>query len=319
MVFEHAISLARELELPESFAIALQKLIIESSLSRQEQDRIKNIDNSKKSVLIVGGAGRLGKWLYHFFADSGHRVSVVDITRPDFVCEFSFCFDASAEHHDIIAIATPIRVSNDILQKIDRLNLKHPIIFDVSSVKAPVYHSLLKLKDKGVRVSSFHPMFGPSVSLLFGKHIIRTSLNVQEADDLVSDIFSATSLRVVDMSIDEHDAVIAMLLSLSHILNIIFVRTLERSNFKSGYLEKLSSPTFSELIAIARKVMSENPHLYFEIQALNPHTKAVHEQISRALAEIISAINEFDEDKFVTIMIEGERFLSEKATRVKIS
>lgn len=310
-VFDHAVGLAKELDLDEAFAIALQRLIIEASLSRQEQDRIRNsVDESQKSVLIVGGAGRLGKWLCHFFADSGHRVSVVDMIHPGFSCDYSRHLDESADRHDIIAIATPIRVSNDILGQIHRLHLKHPIIFDVSSVKAPVYDSLRQLKDKGVRVSSLHPMFGPSVNLLFGKHIIRTSLGVQEADDLVTDLFRATSLQVVDMSIDEHDAVIAILLSLSHMVNIVFVRALEKSGFRSGHLEKLSSTTFSRLIAIARDVMSENPRLYFEIQALNPHTMAAHQYLSQALLETVNAIDQFDEESFVAIMRENERYLA---------
>lgn len=311
IVFEKAIELAKHLELPETFAVALQKLIIEESLSRQEQDRIKNsFDDAKKSVLIVGGAGRLGQWLCHFFADSGHRVSVVDLVHPGFSCQYSESLDESAEQHDIIVVATPIRASIDILDQIYSLNLKHPTVFDVSSVKAPVYASLLKLKDNGVRVTSLHPMFGPSVSLLFGKHVIRASLGIKEADDLVNDIFRATSLQVVDMSIDEHDAVISILLSLSHILNIIFVRALEKSNFAIDFLEKFSSPTFSNLISVARKVMSENPRLYFEIQALNPHAKTAHQHLSDALSEVVKTIDQWDEEQFVTIMSENEHFLA---------
>src|SRR5207248_2350227 len=116
VVFDHAIALAQELDLSLDFVIALQRLIIEASLSRQEQDRIRHsVDESQKSVLVVGGSGRLGKWLCHFFADSGHRVSVVDLHHPGFFCDYKKTLDESADQHDIIAIATPIRTSSDIL------------------------------------------------------------------------------------------------------------------------------------------------------------------------------------------------------------
>ncbi|HXW52743.1 MAG TPA: prephenate dehydrogenase/arogenate dehydrogenase family protein [Myxococcota bacterium] len=309
-VFENAVLMAKGLDLPKDFAIALQKLIVEASLSCQEQDRIKNSDDDvKKSVAVVGGAGRLGQWLYRFFSDSGHEVSVIDLVHPGFPCQYSTELEPSADSYDIIAVATPIRISNDILGQIYALKLKHPTIFDTSSVKAPVYQSLLKLKENGVRVTSLHPMFGPSVNLLYGKHVIRTSLGVKEADDLVSEIFRATPLQVVDMSIDEHDTIIAILLSLSHMINIVFIRALAESQFSVEYLEKFSSPTFSNLLAVAKKVMSENPQLYFEIQALNPHTQKTHQQLSQAMTEVTSAVAQFDEEKFVAIMTEGEEFL----------
>ena len=298
--------------MPSKFATTLQKLIIEASLSRQEKDRIKNnFDQAPKSVLIIGGAGRLGKWLCRFFADSGHRISVIDLIHPNFPCSYSQDLDASAESHDIIVVATPIRPSIDIIKQIIKLKPKKPVIFDVLSVKAPVYQALLALKDTGAKVTSLHPMFGPSVELLFGKHIIRTSLGVEKADHMVNEIFRATSLQVVDMSIDSHDAMISILLSLSHLVNISFVRALTKSGFSIPYLKKFSSPTFSNLLKVAHKVLSENPHLYYEIQALNPHSKEAQKKLSESLLEVIGAVEKFDEASFVAIMKDGEQFLAD--------
>jgi chorismate mutase / prephenate dehydrogenase len=313
-VFTRAIALAKELDLPTKLAIKLQKLFIEASLFRQEKDRIKNnFDQKKKSVLVVGGAGRLGKWLCHFFADSGHKISVVDLVHPGFPCEYSASIVTPIMQHDIIIVATPIRASIEILKNLGEQKLQSTVIFDVSSVKTPIYKSLLDLKKKGALVTSLHPMFGPSVELLFGKHIIRTSLGVKQADNLVDEIFKSTSLQVMDMGIDEHDSVIAILLSLSHLINIIFAKTLEKSSFSINFLERFSAPTFSKLISIAKQVVLENPHLYYEIQALNPHTKDVYQNVKDTLSQVIDAIQKFDELAFVTIMKQGEQFLSGQA------
>lgn len=310
-VFDQAQKLAKELDLPESFAINLQKLILESSLSQQEEDRIKHsFDHEQKSVLIIGGAGRLGKWLCRFFSDSGHTISVIDKIDPGFSCNFSTTLDKTANQHDIIVVATPIRASIDVLEQLYMLNIKKPYIFDVSSVKAPVYESLKKLKSAGVFVTSLHPMFGPSVGLLFGKHIIRTSLGVLQADQLANELFQNTPLTVVDMSIDEHDKTIAILLSLTHALNIIFVHALKDSSIPIKKLAQFSSPTFENLLLIAQKVFSENPHLYFEIQALNPYTKTAHELIKNSLPRLLNAVSQFNEEDFVAMMNEGNHYLS---------
>lgn len=310
IVFDRAIALATELNLPEKFAIALQKLIIEASVARQEQDRIKNnITSEHKAVLVVGGSGRLGQWLARFFADSGHRIFVLDPVTPAFDCTRIDKLDASANTYDIIVVATPIRISLQILEQLGQYNITHPVIFDVSSVKSPVQHVLIMLKNKGGKVTSLHPMFGPSVELLFGKHIIRTSLGVSVADDEVNEIFKSTSLNVVDMSIDEHDKIISILLSMPHLVNLVFVSALRTSQFSVQFLERFSSPTFSNLLAIAKKVYSENPQLYFEIQALNPFTKDAHYALSDALNKLITAVAHDDEEQFVAVMTDGDAYL----------
>lgn len=308
VVFEKAINIAREINLPENLTIRLQQLLIESSLSKQEKDRILNSSNHEKSVMVIGGSGRLGEWLCRFFADLGHKISVVDLLEPNFACDFSKVVDEKALDQDIIIVATPIRESIKIIEQLAVLKPARPIIFDVSSVKAPVHSSLLKLKNLGLKVTSLHPMFGPSVELLFGKHLIRTSLGVSEADKLVDEIFSPTSLKVIDMSIDEHDAVIASLLSLSHLVNIVFASALSQGEFSAAYLEKFSSPTFSKLLDIARQVVKENPHLYFEIQALNPHSKKVHENLATSLKATSEAVLNLNEPDFLAIMEMGKQY-----------
>ncbi len=310
LVFEQAATLAKELDLPVSFATSLQKLIIEASVSRQEKDRIKNnFHDAPKSVLVVGGAGRLGSWLCRFFADSGHGVSVADVVKPNFDCRYFDRIDARAMQHDLVVVATPMRTSLGIFKQFEAFDLSKPVIFDTSSVKSPIRDGLLRLKDLGAKVTSLHPMFGPSVELLFGKHIIRTSLGVEAADREASDLFRATSLTVVDMSIEEHDEMIAMLLSLSHMLNLIFVRALRSSPFPIALLERFSSPTFSNLLAIAKQVHSENPHLYYEIQALNPYTKKALRHVSDALSAFNLAVELEDEDQFVSMMKDGQIYL----------
>lgn len=313
IVFDHAIAIAHELELPVDFATSLQRLIIESSVSRQEKDRIKNnFHDFPKSVLVIGGAGRLGGWLCRFFADSGHDVSVIDLKQPDFDCQFSNRITKADNLHDIIVVATPIRTSIAVLEEIQQQKIFSPIIFDISSVKSPVTTALNQLKSKGAQVTSLHPMFGPSVELLFGKLIIRTSLGNEAADREASELFRATSLEVVDMSIAEHDAIIAVLLSLSHMINLIFVSALERSGFKLGVLERFSSPTFSNLLATAKKVHEENPHLYFEIQALNPFTKDALAHARVAMNDLHRAVDERDEEHFVAMMSKGRDYLRAK-------
>lgn len=309
-VFDNAIAMAKALDLPISFVIALQKLIIQNSLSRQERDRIEESNEQDSlSVLVIGGSGRMGGWLARFFVDSGHRVSIYDLKDPGAPYTFIKEIDESVDQHDLIVVATPIRVSIAILQKLSCMAIKKPVIFDVSSVKAPVHQALLALKSRGIMVTSLHPMFGPSVQLLFGKHVIITSLGIPEADEMARNLFKATSLQVIMMSMEQHDRTMAYLLSLCHLTNIVFGTTLNKSQIHIKELEAIASPTFSSMVHMARKVFDENPHLYYEIQTLNPHNHQAYKEIKESLSTVLGAITTNDEREFVALMQQGQSYL----------
>ena len=150
--------------LPVSFATALQKLILEDSLSRQEEDRFKK----QRWCTKIGARGgwRWSVWAggYADFLLTGTLSRVVDQNHPGFDCTFAKTLDITADTQDIIVVATPIRTSIKILQQIYDLKLKKPMIFDVSSVKTPVYQALMKLKQQGAQVTSLHPCLALQLS-----------------------------------------------------------------------------------------------------------------------------------------------------------
>ena len=309
-VYEKAIALAKELDLPLNFVTTFQKLIVDASLSRQEQDRISNSFKARsRSIAVLGGAGRLGTWLSEFFIHSGHKVFVIDKVKPLFSCPHASSIESLPRDCEIIIIATPLRDSIKIIDEILDLDLKNLTIFDMISIKSPIHPHLLKLKNNGAKVSSIHPMFAPSVELLFGKHVIRCSLGDKEADLLCEELFGNTSLKIVDMDIHQHDKTISYLLSLSHLVNIIFVCSLRKGGIDINTLKNFSSPTFADQLEIASRVFAENPHLYYEIQTFNPQNHVAHQELLESLKKVLSAVNTGEEDLFINLMKECTTYL----------
>jgi chorismate mutase/prephenate dehydrogenase len=310
-MFDKALDNAKRLGLPANFAISLQKSLMSISLSSQEQDRIRhNPSPDPKTALVIGGAGRMGKWMCRFLADSGHKIQVVDKTKPDFDCPYQSELDDSVRDYDIIIVATPIRDSVVILEDLLNYQLKKPVVFDLASVKAPVKEVLHKMKAAGILVTSIHPMFGPGVEYLYGRHVIRTSLHVPAADSLVAELFSCTSLKLVDMSFNEHDDIIAYLLATSHLVNIAFVDCLKNSGYSIDKLAGFASTTFANQMAIAEAVFHENHKLYYEIQALNPSNPVAHENLLAALDRAMYIVSTKQEHEFLKIMNDGRTYLA---------
>jgi len=306
---------ATELELDPNFAERLALLLIRASLTIQEQDRVlASAEGEGRKVLIIGGAGKMGRWFARFLHSQGFTVEIADPAGSR--DEFPHLDDwrTSTLEHDILVVATPLRQSATILEE---LAARKPrgIVFDVGSLKTPLRPGLTKLVEAGVLVTSVHPMFGPDTDLLSGRHIIFVDVGVPEATRRVRDLFSSTMAVQVEMDLDAHDRTVAYILGLSHAVNIAFLAALANSGEDAEKLKRLSSTTFDAQLEVARRVASENPHLYFEIQSLNEYGVSALTGLMAAVQQVRSAVERGDEAEFTALMRRGADYLADVQPR----
>ncbi len=302
---------ARELGVSDSVAKALLEELIGYSLTDQERQRVAaRASGSGRRALVVGGAGRMGRWFVGFLASQGYEVEVADPAGP--VAGHAHLPDwrASELAHDLIVLATELRVTGRIL---DDLAERRPpgVVFDVGSLKSPLATGLRRLAGAGVQVTSLHPMFGPDTEMLSGRHVILVDVGVAEANHAARQLFVSTMAEVVEMSVDDHDRCIAYVLGLSHALNIAFFTALSGSGEPAARLARLSSTTFDRQLEVAEAVSQENPHLYFEIQRLNEFGDQPLLALRTAVDRLHEAVAQGDEPAFVTMMEGGRAYLSE--------
>jgi chorismate mutase/prephenate dehydrogenase len=157
-------------------------------------------------------------------------------------------------------------------------------------------------------------MFGPSVNVLAGRHVIFVDLGDAQATVAVRGLFAQTMATPVEMSLADHDRLIGFVLGLSHALNITFFTALAESHEMAERLAQASSTTFDRQLAIARGVAGENPHLYFEIQHLNAHGGEALAALEQALSKVLATIRSGDEAAFVRVMEAGHRYLEARAS-----
>src|ERR1044071_1268448 len=84
-VLERARRAAESLGLPGDLAMSLLRLLIASSLTRQEQDQLAARGGGVgRRALVIGGSGRMGGWLVRFLLSQGFEVEIADPARgPD--------------------------------------------------------------------------------------------------------------------------------------------------------------------------------------------------------------------------------------------
>ncbi len=300
---------AEEVGVDPDLAETILTELIRSSLASQERERvIAEGQGNGRRVLVIGGAGKMGGWFVNFFASQGFETTVADTHAEDGPGVFRNWTDAGVDH-DVIVVATPLAVSGRILAQL--AVLKPPgLVFDIGSLKTPLIDGLRELQQAGCKVTSLHPMFGPDTRLLSGRHLVVCDAGSAEATAEAKALFSATMVEQLEMSLDDHDRLIAYVLGLSHALNIAFFTALAESGEAAPKLARMSSTTFDSQLLVAGGVARDNPHLYFEIQHLNRFGLGPLDALRDAVTRIREQVVNGDEQGFVDLMERGREYLA---------
>lgn len=301
---------AQALGVPPALAESILQALIRSSLTTQEQARVAAQGRgSGRRALVIGGRGKMGRWMADFLASQGFAVTIADPAGPIVGYECVADWTTTDLGHDLIVVATPLKVADTVLRQLAR---RRPsgVVFDVGSLKTPLRAGLEALREAGCHVTSVHPMFGPDTELLSGRHVIFIDLGDAVARDEARALFGSTMADLVVMSLDEHDRLIAYVLGLSHALNIAFFTALAESGEAAPRLARMSSTTFDSQLDVATRVAAENPELYFEIQSLNAYGGESLAALRQAVDRLCRAIETEDAAAFIAMMARGNEYLA---------
>ena len=311
-VLKGAESQARELGLEPELAGEIMELLIRASLAHQEQRRVAaGTGGAGKRVLIIGGAGKMGAWFAQFLASQGFAIEIADPSSAAVPFKRVADWRESPLDHDLIVVATPMKVAGDVLAE---LATRRPqgVVVDIGSLKSPLRSGLERLIAAGCKVTSIHPLFGPDTRLLSGRHVVFCDVGVPEATQAARALFASTMAEQIEMSVDDHDRLMAYVLGLSHALNLAFFTALAASGELVPSLQKISSTTFDAQLRVASLVARDNPHLYFDIQTLNDYGAASLQALRTATERIEQLVQSGDEAGFVELMAAGRRYLESR-------
>lgn len=281
---------------------AIFAAIIRGSVERQHRVGIALRERRGVRVLIVGGAGGMGSWFQRFFEIAGHGVDLVDpafASRPPERGRFADL--AEIDDLDVYAavlVAVPLASTGDVIEQIAARTPGGTVV-EIASIKDPVAGALARSRDRGARVLSLHPMFGPGKSpyepLTF---LLATQEDPAAERRALEPLLTHPYTRLIDVPLPHHDRLMSWLLGLSHLVNILFGTALTRSGLDPRELYDCASTTFLRQATTALYVLSENPELYLDIQHLNPYRGEVFRAARESLEQVESLVEARDREGF---------------------
>ncbi len=308
--FERA---CRDLHLEPILGRDLAVFLIAKAVEEQATLLDARYAGERLKALVIGGKGGMGRWMAGFLAGQGHDVAVLDpAPEPSPFRETQEL--AAARDADLVVLAVPMTVCAGLLEELAQVGPRG-VVAEMCSLKGHLEPVAVRLRGAGMRLVSFHPMFGPDVRMLSGRTIVICREGKPADRAVVQALFADTSARLVELDIAEHDRRMSLVLGLTHLANLVFARALSRSGVAAEELAEVAGVTFSKQLATTREVASENPELYFQIQALNRLTPETGRRLAAAAEELVAAVEAGDGESFAAVMGEADRFLSGAAER----
>jgi chorismate mutase/prephenate dehydrogenase len=299
---------SRLLGLDEDLGRDLATFLISKAVEEQAVQRDTVYQGNALRALVIGGKGGMGRWIARFLRGQGHRVTICDPgpAESDFaeVADLS----AAAPESDLIVVAVPMSVCSEVLGNLARLQVKG-VVAELCGLKGHLLPLMERLREDGLRLVSFHPLFGPDVRMLSGCTIVFCDEANRKDLEVVRGLFGETSARLVDMSSAEHDRRMGLVLGLTHLTNLVFARALSHSPVSATELSEVAGVTFTKQLATTREVAAENPGLYFEIQALNQLTPETGKWLRQALEEWLITVETNDAGGFTALMRDCHTYL----------
>jgi len=294
-VMQRGRTAAKELGFDPALAESILESLIEAAVRTQVESQPTSSPHGIQRILIMGGAGRMGKWLHQFFQGQGHLVGSYDLGGEGSWEEFA------RQPWDVVVLSTPLGILPESLQQALALP-GDPVIFDIGSLKTHLVGPLSQAAAQGRRVTSLHPMFAPGTVVLTGRTVLVCDAGHSDATEAACQLFRDTAVSLCPVALDQHDQVMGGLLGLSHIVNLVFGQALRKLQLPFDKLGPIASTTFAKQAKTAAEVAAENPDLYYQIQHLNSATPEVYDALEQALRDFRAAATRSDPENFLALM-----------------
>tara|TARA_B100001765_G_scaffold201392_1_gene154673 strand:+ start:131 stop:637 length:507 start_codon:yes stop_codon:yes gene_type:complete len=128
-------------------------------------------------------------------------------------------------------------------------------------------------------------MFGPGVKKITNNNIILIPINdVKKELSVAKSLFPGANFVTIDAS--EHDKKVAVILGLTHLMNIAFAHIISKDE-QFLLTEKMSGTTFKAQKIIAESILSESPEL-IETIISNPEVRKFGEELWKDIGRLLT-------------------------------
>ena len=261
-----------------------------------------------KEIAIVGVNGKMGKWFANYFHKMGFKVKGFDTNneiKEKFI-EKANSLVSCILQIDYVLLCTPTKNTPEIIRLISKEMKRGSYLIEISSHKSKTAQTLLKTPSK-INPICIHPMFGPGSKNISGKNVIIVPIkDAQKELTATKLLFPGANFVTIDAI--EHDKKIAVILGLTHLINIAFANILAKDD-QISLTEKMAGTTFKAQKIIAESILTESAEL-IETIVSNPEVRRSGEEFWKDIGRLLTNSQEGKSEEIIDYIKSSQEKIS---------
>ena len=261
-----------------------------------------------KEIAIIGVNGKMGKWFANYFHKMGFKVRGFDINneiKEKFIDKANSLVSAILQI-DYVLLCTPTKNTPEIIRLISKEMKRGSYLIEISSQKSKTAQTLLKTPSKTNPIC-IHPMFGPGIKNIVGKNVIIVPIkDAQKELTATKLLFPGANFVTIDAA--EHDKKIAVILGLTHLINIAFANILAKDD-QISLTEKMAGTTFKAQRIIAESILTESAEL-IETIISNPEVRRSGEEFWKDIGRLLTYSQEGKSEEIINYIKSSQEKIS---------
>jgi len=261
-----------------------------------------------KEIAIIGVNGKMGKWFANYFHKMGFKVKGFDTNneiKEKFIDKANSLVSAILQI-DYVLLCTPTKNTPEIIRLISKEMKRGSYLIEISSHKFKTAQTLLKTPSK-INPICIHPMFGPGIKNIAGNNVIIVPIkDAQKELTATKLLFPGANFVTIDAV--EHDKKIAVILGLTHLINIAFANILAKDE-KISLTEKMAGTTFKAQRIIAESILTESAEL-IETIVSNPDVRKSGEEFWKDIGRLLTNSQEGKSEETINYIKSSQEKIS---------
>ena len=271
-------------------------ILIEDLLRRiiRESYHTQNVEylctNSQiKKIVVVGGAGALGRIFVDMFKRSGYSVQLLE--QHDWPNADSILSDAG-----LVLVAVPIKLTENIIFKLTCLPLDC-VLVDITSTKQKPLAAMMSVH--AGPVLGLHPMFGPDIPSLVKQIVVVCHGRHAEQYEWLLQQIRIWGGVLQQTTAKEHDDAMVFIQVMRHFCSFVFGSHLASENPNLQQLISLSSPIYRLELAMVGRLFAQDPALYADIIFDNEDSVALLTEFSVKFNQALALVENNNKGEFI--------------------
>jgi len=290
----------------------LLRRIMRESYHAEEKVGFKSTHPKAGPIVVIGGAGGMGRLFVRMFNLSGYETRVLE--KDDW---------SQAEHllagASLVLVSVPIHLTPEVVLRLKGLIVADVVLADVTSTKTEPLAAMLQVHEGPV--IGLHPMFGPSKAGFAKQVVVYCEGRYQDRCAWLLDQIQLWGANLLSSNPTEHDHMMSIIQALRHFETFVYGCHLHAENVDLETVLHFSSPIYRLELGMVGRLFAQDPDLYADIIFSSKEGLALASRYHQRFGEAVALLQQGDVERFSQQFLEvqawfgdlGPRFLKESS------